>query len=626
MAKKTTEPEDQPRKKKLSLGNIVVWILLVFVMIGLGGFGVTNFGGGVTTLARVGDRDIETADYARALQQELNALSAQVGQPIPFSQAQAFGLDRQVLQTVITRAALDNEAARIGISVGDATVAAEITQIGAFRGSAGTFDREAYRFTLDRNNLTEAQFERSIREDVARSILQGAVVGGFAAPAALTDTLTAFAGERRSFSVLPLTEADLATPLADPTDADLQAFHAANIDRFTRPEAKRITYVALLPETLAPDMEVDETALRDLYDQRIGEFMIPEKRLVERLVYPTEDEARAAKARLDAGEVSFDDLVAERGLTLDIIDLGDVSQAELGAAGEAVFALTEPGVAGPAMSDLGPALFRMNAILSAQETTFEEARESLSAEMRVDAARRAISARMEEIDDLLASGADLEEVAQGAGMTLATIDYIPGQTAEGIAGYPDFREAADAVQEGDFPEAVQIDDGAIVALRLDATVPPTPIPLDEVREEVTAAWRADALATALATRATEIQAEVQEGASLGAFGIVSVTRGVTRDAFLGDLPPAVLTTVFDLTEGEVQVVQAAGFTGLVRLDAILSAETEGEDAIALRESIAIRAQQTLAQDAFQLFTNALSNEAGIQIDQTAINAVHAQMN
>lgn len=626
MAKKTTEPEDQPRKKKLSLGNIVVWILLVFVMIGLGGFGVTNFGGGVTTLARVGDRDIETADYARALQQELNALSAQVGQPIPFSQAQAFGLDRQVLQTVITRAALDNEAARIGISVGDATVAAEITQIGAFRGSAGTFDREAYRFTLDRNNLTEAQFERSIREDVARSILQGAVVGGFAAPAALTDTLTAFAGERRSFSVLPLTEADLATPLADPTDADLQAFHAANIDRFTRPEAKRITYVALLPETLAPDMEVDETALRDLYDQRIGEFMIPEKRLVERLVYPTEDEARAAKARLDAGEVSFDDLVAERGLTLDIIDLGDVSQAELGAAGEAVFALTEPGVAGPAMSDLGPALFRMNAILSAQETTFEEARESLSAEMRVDAARRAIGARMEEIDDLLASGADLEEVAQGAGMTLATIDYIPGQTAEGIAGYPDFREAADAVQEGDFPEAVQIDDGAIVALRLDAIVPPTPIPLDEVREEVTAAWRTDALATALATRATEIQAEVQEGASLGAFGIVSVTRGVTRDAFLGDLPPAVLTTVFDLTEGEVQVVQAAGFTGLVRLDAILSAETEGEDAIALRESIAIRAQQTLAQDAFQLFTNALSNEAGIQIDQTAINAVHAQMN
>ncbi|PLL13014.1 peptidylprolyl isomerase [Tabrizicola sp. TH137] len=625
MAKKTTETEDQPRKKK-GLGSYVVWVLLVFVMLGLGGFGVTNFGGGVTTLGRVGDREIEVNDYARALQQELNALSAQVGQPIPFSQAQAFGLDTQVLQTVITRAALDNEAARIGISVGDATVAGEITQMGAFQGTAGSFDREAYRFTLERNDLTEAQFERSIREDVARSILQGAVVGGFAAPAALTDTLTAYAGERRGFSLLTLTEADLPTPLADPTEADLQAFYDANIARFTRPEAKRITYVALLPETLAPTMEVDETALRDLYDQRIDEFMIPEKRLVERLVYPTEAEAQAARARLDAGEVTFDDLVAERGLTLDAIDLGDVSRADLGTAGEAVFALTEPGVAGPVMSDLGPALFRMNAILSAQETTFDEARESLSAEMRVDAARRAIGARIDEIDDLLASGADLEEVAQDAGMELATLDYIPGQSNEGIAAYPDFREAAEALQEGDFPEAIQLDDGALVALRLDEIVPPTPIPLDEARDAVTEGWRTEALQAALATRAEAVKAEVAAGASLGSFGIVTVGRDITRDGFVEDAPPALLDTLFRMTEGDLQLVQADGFTGLLRLDAIRPAETEGEDAIALREAISIRAQQTLAQDAFQLFTNALSNEAGIQIDQTAVNAVHAQFN
>ena len=37
---------------------------------------------------------------------------------------------------------------------------------------------------------------------------------------------------------------------------------------------------------------------------------------------------------------------AERGLTLDAIDQGDVSKAELGAAGDAVFAVAEGGVAG----------------------------------------------------------------------------------------------------------------------------------------------------------------------------------------------------------------------------------------------------------------------------------------
>ena len=623
---KTTPTDDQPRRRKPKAGNYVVWAILVLVMIGLGGFGVTNFGGGITAIGKVGDRDIETTDYARALQQEMNALSAQIGQPVTFAQAQAFGLDRQVLQQVITRAALDNETARIGISAGDASVAAEITAMQAFRGSAGSFDREAYRFTLERNNLTEAQFERSIREDIARSVLQGAVVGGFTAPAPLTDALTAYAGERRGFSLLELSAADLPAPVAEPTDADLQTFHDANIDRFTRPEAKRITYVALIPETVAPTMEVDETALRALYDDRIDEFMIPEKRLVERLAFPTDADAQAAKARLDAGEITFDALVAERGLTLDAIDLGDVTKAQLGAAGDAVFALTEPGIAGPAQSDVGPALFRMNAILAAQETTFDEAKETLSAEMRTDAARRAISARIEEIDDLLASGAELEEVAQEAKMDIATIDYIPTETPEGIAAYPDFREAAEALQEGDFPEAILLDDGALVALRLDEVVPPTPIPLDEVREDVTAAWKAEAEAKALAARAEEVKAEVEGGKSLAAFGIVTKNPAIIRDGFVEGAPQTLLPTLFAMTEGEIRLVQGDGFTGLLRLDAILPAETAGEDAEALHDSIAIRIQQTLAQDAFALFTNALSAEAGIQIDQTAVNAVHAQMN
>jgi len=625
MAKKTTETDDQPRKKK-SAGSILVWTLLVLVMLGLGGFGVTNFGGGVTTIGRVGEREITTTDYARALQQEMNALSAQFGQPITFAQAQAFGLDQRVLQTLITRAALDNEAAKIGISAGDATVANEITAMQAFQGTAGSFDRETYRFTLERNNLTEAQFEQGIREDVARSVLQGAIVGGFTAPQAATDALAAWAGETRSFSLLPLAEGDLPAPLAAPTEDEVKAFYDANIDRFTRPEAKRITYVALVPETLAPTMEVDEAALKALYDERIDEFMVPEKRLVERLVYPSDAEAQAAKARLDAGQVSFDDLVAERGLTLETIDLGDVAKADLGAAGDGVFALTEPGVAGPLPSDLGPALFRMNAILAAQETTFDEAKESLGAEMRTDAARRAIDARSEEINDLLASGAELEEVAQEAGMELATIDYVASDTPEGITAYSGFREAADALQEGDFPEALTLDEGALVALRLDEIVPPTPIPLDQAREEVTAAWTADALTKALAARAAEVKAEVEAGAALGAFGIVSVTRNIGRDGFVEGAPETLIPALFDMAEGELRVLEGPGFTGLLRLDGITPAATEGEDAIALRDSIEIRARQALAQDAFTLFANALSNEAGIQIDQTAINAVHAQMN
>ena len=237
---------------------------------------------------------VDHAYQARILLGQLGqGAGAQFGQQINLQQGMALGLDRKVLQSVITRAALDNEAARIGLSAGDAVVASEITSMAQFQGTTGSFDRETYRFTLQQNNLTEADFENGLRGDIARSLLQGAIVGGFETPAALTDPLFAWAGERRGFSMLRLTEADLPAPLRAPTEAELSAYHDAKIDTFTRPEAKRLTYAALLPSDLAKDMPVDEAALKDLYQARIAEFVIPEKRLVERLVYGTEDEAKA---------------------------------------------------------------------------------------------------------------------------------------------------------------------------------------------------------------------------------------------------------------------------------------------------------------------------------------------
>ncbi|MFN7269482.1 MAG: SurA N-terminal domain-containing protein, partial [Cereibacter sp.] len=116
MAKKPDPPtgtETLPKKRKGSM--FMVWVLMVLLVAGLGGFGVTNLGGGTARIATVGDRPIAVTDYARALQQELQAFSAQIGQPVTMEQARTLGLDSQVRQRLITAAALDNEASRIGL-------------------------------------------------------------------------------------------------------------------------------------------------------------------------------------------------------------------------------------------------------------------------------------------------------------------------------------------------------------------------------------------------------------------------------------------------------------------------------------------------------------------------------
>jgi len=621
---KTPDHEDVKRPKG-KVKEAAVWLMMAMLILGLGGFGVTSFSGGVTRVGSVGDVDITTDDYARALQTQVAQFSQRIGQPISTQEALAFGVDRQVLQGLITRAALDNEAARIGLSVGDEVVATELMQMDAFKGISGSFDRDAYRFQLDRTNQTEAQFETNLRRDVARELMQGAVVGGFVAPDALTDTLYAWIGERRGFSMLRLGEADLAEPLAQPTEEELRAHYDAHVDRFTRPEAKRITYASLLPEAIAKDMPVDDALLKEMYEDRIDEFVLPERRIVERLVYPDQAAADAARARLDAG-ADFEDLVAERGLTLEAIDLGDMTRDELGEAGEGVFTAEEGEVTGPLPTDLGPALFRVIAVLAAEETTFDEARGLLAIEIQTDAARRAIADKVELVDDLLAGGASLEDLAEEAQLEIATLDFVASVQGEApIEGYPAFRQAAQAVQADDYAEAIPLEDGGVVALRLDEVVPAAPIPFDEARDAVAADWRKDALAEALAARAAEIKAGIEGGAAIGSFGIVDVTPEIARDGFLANAPDNLVADVFRMEEGAVSVVEGPGFVAVVKLDSIQLAETEGEEAETLREALAAQARQAISADAFTAFTNALTNEAGVMLDQSVINAIHASL-
>ncbi|MEC8042670.1 MAG: peptidylprolyl isomerase, partial [Pseudomonadota bacterium] len=156
------------------------------------------------------------------------------------------------------------------------------------------------------------------------------------------------------------------------------------------------------------------------------QFIVAERRLVERLIYSDATAADAAKAALDAGEKDFETLVADRGLDLADVDMGDVTAASLGAAGSDVFALDGTGVVGPVETTLGPALFRVNGVLPGSETTLDEAREELHAELASDAARRQIDRVAEDLDDLLAGGATLEELEGEGGAVLSSIDWHAG--------------------------------------------------------------------------------------------------------------------------------------------------------------------------------------------------------
>ncbi|MCC5962528.1 MAG: SurA N-terminal domain-containing protein [Rhodobacteraceae bacterium] len=607
----------KPATQKWSAKNIAAAFLMALLGLSLLGFGVEGFGSRTTNVGSVGDRDITADEYARAMQNELRALQGQLGQNITMEQARMFGLDQQVLERLVTSAVLENEAARLGISAGDDTVRDEILQISAFQGLDGGFDREAYRFALQNAGMTERAFEDSIRDDVARSILQLSVIGGASAPEALVTPLVEFQAQTRDLSVTTLTSDDLPEPVGLPEDAELQAFYEEEIARYTRPEGKRIQYAWITPEMMLDTIEVDEQILRDAYEARAAEFRQPERRLVERLVYPDVATAQDAFDRWDAGEASFEDLVAERGLDLDDTDMGDVTEDRLGAAGEVVFAMSDPGVTGPVQTSLGPALFRMNAVLSAQEISFEDARDQLRDEQLADMARRALVDDIDLFDDLLAGGATVRELADETDMQFGEIDWRP-DTRDGIAAYESFRDAARALEQGDFAELNEFEDGGLFALEYIESLPEAPRPLDDIRDEVIADWQDAQVRAALSDLAEQLQGG---GDATGIRATAVRFEGITRNDTLPDLPGDVLSTAFDMDMGESRVVEDGARVHLVELHDIASPDPMREDVASLREQLDQQIAQGIAEDLFSYFAAILRDQTPIRLDQQVIGAV-----
>jgi peptidyl-prolyl cis-trans isomerase D len=605
------------------VSRFFVWIIMGMVLVGLIGFGSFNFGGSANAIGKVGETEIDANRYFRELRAELSAFEAQYGQNLTLEQAKLFGLDQIVLDRVIAQAAFEDETTRLGLSVGDTEIARQIQEIQAFQGVDGKFDREMYDFALQQSGLTVSEFEASLRADVARTILQGAVSNGIAVPAVYSDTLYGWARETRDFTWARVDASALGDAVGVPTDDELQTFHDDNPALFTLPETRKITYAWAAPEDMIDRVEVSDDELRKLYDERIDEFMVPERRLVERLVFGTDVEAQAAADRLASGEARFEDLVAERDLALADIDLGDVTEAGLGAAGPEVFALSEPGIIGPVETSLGPALIRMNAILNAQETSFEEARDELKGEYAADAARRLIDDLVPTLDDDLAGGATVEDLAAAHGLRLETIDWTADSDAE-IAGYDSFRAAAASIAQDDYPEVVELSDGGVFAMRLDEVIAPRLQPLDEVRDQAVAAWRASETQRRVAARADEMLAEIEGGETPASLGLTEVIEtAMSREAFIEGTPPALVATVFEMAPDTWQVVADEGGALLVHLDAVNAPDQNDGEARALKLSFSQQISQQLALDVQAAFAAELENRAGITLDQGVINAVNA---
>ena len=606
--------------------NTFVFVLIGLLILGLAGFGNGSFTSSASAVGNVGNREITVDDYYQQLQREIDAFARSSGQQVSASEAIQLGLGQSALEKLVLRAAIDNEAQLVGISIGDQSILDELTSMSQFSGPDGGFSRDAYDFTLERTGQTAAQFDQTIRDNQTRRLIETAVGDGIASSDAAINQMLDYYLSKRSITWAAISEELLDGDLPDPNDQDLLDYHADNEADYTLPESRQIAVAWITPEKLADSSAVDEARARELYDERQDEYSKPERRDVDRLVFPDLEAAAAAKRRLDAEEIDFDGLVDELEIQISDISLGSIESDAIAApAAEAVFASETTDVIGPVDSSLGPALFRINAILGAQFTAFEDVQNDLATELATQDAASLITNSITSLEDLVASGASIEDIAAESDLEQETIQFDENSSS-GIARYEEFTAAANSGQIGDFLELRELSGGGLFVLRVDEITPPVLQPLDDVRESVETNWRQQQLSQRLQEKAEELAAEIASDASFEDVGLTPTDESeLARNGFVSGAPSEIGDKAFALNIGEVTAFGSATNWGVLRVNSETPPDPDAEDIAGTVDGLNSQFIAGIGRDAVALYSNYLRQQVGLRLQVEVIDAIHAQL-
>ena len=511
-------------------------VLVAFIVTGVSTPDMGGATGGGATIAKAGGRKIGTGELIRQVQNQLDGARRQQ----PGFDQKAFlaqGGFEQVTDSLIASRALESWGREQGFSIGKRLIDAEIASIPAFRGVTGQFDETAMRAVLSQARVSEKDMRADIASDLMRGQILAPVAAGVPAPALLTKPYAALLLEQRSgmVGIVPYTAVADQRP---PTDAEIAAAYKANIAAYTRPEARVLRYALFGPAQVVAQATPTEADIATYYRENAATYAARETRTLSQLITPSEATARSIAAAAKAG-TSLAAAAAKAGLEASTVT--NQTRADYaGAASEAIaaqaFTAPKGGLVGPVKGAFGWYVVKVDAITGTAARTIDQVRPEITALLAKQKGQEALSDFGGKIEDAISDGSSFAEVAANNKLTVVETPAIlsNGQPVD-KAGWTAPPEVAALLKSGfdisadDRPviETV-VKDQQFALLGVAKVLPPTPLPLAQVRDAVAR----DIVIKRTAARAEAVAKKVT----------AAVNRGVPMAKALADsgvkLPPA----------------------------------------------------------------------------------------
>jgi len=536
---------------------LLALLILSFAIWGIGD--MVRHPGGNSIVATVDGVNISQRAFNQALKREMEAIRGSLGSNYSPEVVKQLGLPRQVLHKMINRTLIEREAAKLGLIPSDADVAQRIRNTGSFQTDKGKFNKELFLEILRRSNLSEKEYAAQLRNQMATELLMQVFNGNAPVPDSMLTAIYQAIEEQRIATLYTLSAS---SANSEPDETQIANYYKEHGSQFSTPEFRKISYITLKSSDIKKDVVVSDADMELAYNERIDEFKRPERRNVAQLLYDSEENAKKASDLLKAGK-SVEQVAKDTNAQgKKPIAMENVTHDTIPDEAESVFSMKQGGSSEPIKTAFGWHIFHVTKIVPATTLSLAEARPTLEKDAKQRAIENAMSKLSNEIEDTLASGSSLAEVAKQAGLTVHTLPEIDargngkdGKPVKELPSLDKFLAVAFKTNEKTESSLTSSKGGESYILRVESITPEQVPPLEQIKTRIVDSWKKEQRAKTLADIAKTIELQfADEKTRADAVSKnnlkVSVSDPIKRTSENKTLPDGLLADLFERTVGK----------------------------------------------------------------------------
>ncbi|MCK5423758.1 MAG: SurA N-terminal domain-containing protein, partial [Emcibacter sp.] len=612
---------------------------LLIASFALWGIGGDILGGAGSSVAQIGNGKVSLNEYAREFQSKFTEIQQRSGGEVTRAMVIDQGLASRWVADLIQRETFSYAAHDLNIRVTDKELREYIMAIESFQDTFGEFSKNTFESIAKYQGHTSGEFEEILRRDLERQYLVKSIVSSISVPGAVEDTLIKYLMEERTADILSI-PANSIKKIPEADEETLKKFYEENSTRYMAPEYRDLRFITLSVKDFADGMIITDEEIAQAMEATSATSGGNEARNFDQILFDDKETADKAFSNLESGK-SFADIIIASGLTAEDAavsenTLQNATDSYGATAAEAIFTTEKDKYTAPVETDFGWRIFYITNI-SAAVNDAENKKDVIEARLRNEKALDVLYDKSELVNDELAAGASLSEIATALSLEVKVALNVDasGYNSKGdlVTDVPTdlsfLTKAFDTLMD-DEPLLEELDNNDYFLLVVDNVQEVALRPFEDVRTSVVDIWKAETRSNMARDQANEILAKAQNDDSMEELASASTDISFTsvtvaRNDQSGKVARGIHESIFSLDTGSAKIMPAADGNGFVVVK-LLSRKLSDNSMLPAQST---QLKTLLAQEYQQRFLanywRYLEVNLPVTINQRALNSVHEQL-